>query len=707
MATPAFRNSSLPLADRVTDLVGRMTLDEKISLMTNASPAVERLGVDYFAWYGECLHGLVLTGEATVFPVAIALAATFDTDLIRRVADAIASEARGKYNDPAWRRPGRGRIGLTFWTPVINILRDPRWGRAQETYGEDPYLTSAIGVAFVEGLQGNDPKLLKAAACAKHMAVHNGPERLRIGFDAVVSPKDLNETYLPAFQALVDANVQLVMATYNAVNGEPCGTSKTLLRDILREQLGYDGCISSDGGSLSAPHNVYKVAADAVETAAMCIKAGLDIELGNCAFPQLAEAIKRGLIDESEIDVALGRILAVRFRLGEFDDPAEVPWSTISSDVIRCDEHLALTRESAAKSVILLKNNGILPLPADTDTVLVAGPNAGDVQVLLGAFYRGISPNMQTIVEGIVAEAPKGTVVTHMQGCFLHKPNDYPSKWVFGLADWADAVVAVVGLSPLLEGEGGECIGTTDGGDREAIELPPNQIEFLRDMKARGKPLIVVVTGGAPVAMPEVHEMADALLFAWYPGEQGGGAVGSILFGHESPSGRLPATFPMSTDLLPDYTDYRLTNRTYRYMTDEPLYPFGYGLSYTTFEYGAVQLSADQIASGDTVQADVTVTNTGACEAEEVVQLYITDDEASVVVPRSSLRDFQRIRLAPGASGQVRFEVTPVMLALVNDEGKHVLEPGSFTLTIGGSSPSTRNAPLGAAELVTAKLVVT
>ncbi len=707
MDTPAFRNSSLPLADRITDLVGRMTLDEKISLMTNESPAIERLGIDYFAWYGECVHGLVLTGEATVFPVAIALAATFDTDLVRRVADAIASEARGKYNDPAWRRPGRGRVGLAFWTPVINILRDPRWGRAQETYGEDPYLTGAIGAAFVEGLQGDDPKLVKAAACAKHLAVHNGPESLRIGFDAVVSAKDLNETSLPAFETIADSMGQLVRATYNAVNGEPCCTSTALLRDTLRGQLGFDGCITSDGGSLSAPHGVYKVAADAVETAAMAIKAGLDFEIGSCAYPQLAEAIERGLIDESEIDVALGRILTVRFRLGEFDDPAEVPWSSISSDVIRCDEHLALARESAVKSVVLLKNNGVLPLPADTDTVLVAGPNAADIQVLLGAFYRGISPQMQTIVEGIVAEAPKGAVITHSQGCFLHKPNDFASTWVFGLAEWADAVVAVVGLSPLLEGEAGEAIGSADGSDREAIELPPNQIEFLRDMKAKGKPLIVVVTGGSPVAMPEVHELADALLFAWYPGEQGGGAVGSILFGHESPSGRLPATFPMSTDQLPDYADYRLTNRTYRYMTDEPLYPFGYGLSYTTFEYGPVQLSADQIASGDTVQASVTVTNTGACESEEVVQLYVTDDEASVVVPRSSLRDFKRVRLAPGESQQVRFEITQATLALVNDEGKHVVEPGSFTLTIGGSSPSTRNAALGAAELVTAKLVVT
>ena len=313
---------------------------------------------------------------------------------------------------------------------------------------------------------------------------------------------------------------------------------------------------------------------------------------------------------------------------------------------------------------------------------------------------------MQTIVEGIVAEAPKGTVVTHMQGCFLNKSNDFPSTWVFGLSEWADVVIAVVGSSPLLEGEGGECIGSPDGCDREAIELPPNQMDFLRKMKAEGKPLVVIVTAGSPIALTEVHELADAVLLAWFPGEQGGGAVGSIIFGHESPSGRLPATFPMSTEQLPDYADYRLTNRTYRYMTEEPLYPFGYGLSYTTFEYGSIRLSAAQIASGDTVQASVTVTNTGACESDEVVQLYITDDEASVVVPNSSLRDFKRIRLAPGASAEVRFDITPAMLALVNDEGEHVLEPGSFTISIGGSSPSTRNAALGAAAPATATLVV-
>jgi beta-glucosidase len=694
-----YRNPSLTISQRVEDLLSRMTLEEKVSQLQSNSPAIKRLGIDAYPWFGECLHGLVHTGRATVFPAALALAATFDADLIRQVGDAIASEARAKHHDKAWYKASGPRVGLNFWTPVVNLLRDGRWGRAQETYGEDPYLSGAIGGALVRGLQGSHPRYMKVAACAKHFAVHSGPERIRGDFNAVIPPKDLRETYLPAFKMLVDAGVETVMGAYNRLNGEACCGSKTLLTDILRRQWGFDGHVVSDGGALHGLHGNHKVTADEMGSAVMGVKAGCDMD--NSAPPlyrHLPEALEKGLVSAADIDACVRRVLATRFKLGMFDDPARVPYTKIKPSVIGSPKHIRLARQSALESIVMLKNNGALPLKPSAKTVFVTGPNAADVQVLLGNFYRGVTPNAVTVLEGVVAQAPEGVAVTHMQGCYTERPNVFPSNWAFGLAEWADALVAVVGISPLMEGESGECIGAKDGGDRDEhdLGLPPHQIEFVRRLAGMKKPLIVVVTGGSPISMPEIHELADAVLFAWYPGEQGGTAVGDIIFGHESPSGRLPVTFPKSVEQLPPFADYSMRGRTYRYMTEEPLYPFGFGLSFARFKYGKMQLTPRRVRAGESAWAEVVVTNAGPCVADEVVQLYITDDVASTTTPLSALKGIQRIRLAPKKSARVRFEITPEMMMLVNDTGESVLEPGAFTVTIGGSSPGQRSHELGA-----------
>jgi len=701
---PRWRNPDRPPEERIHDLISRMTLEEKISQLTTNPAAVDRIGLHAFRWGGECLHGLCNSGRATQFPMPIGMAATFDPKLIERVAEAVSDEARAKYHDPDW---GTTRNAtLTFYTPVINILRDPRWGRAQETYGEDPYLTAVMGAAFVRGLQGNDSTYLKVAACAKHLGVHSGPEPLRHEFNAEVSRRDLAETYLSAFEALVEAGVAMVMATYNRVNGEHCCASTLMIGEFLRGSFGFEGLVLSDGGALGSLHTTHKITKDAVETAGLCLRNGCDLEIGRHAYPFAAQAIQRGLITEDDIDRALAKILNVRLRVGDLDPIERIPYANISRKVIQSPKHLRLARQTAVESLVLLKNNGVLPL-RDVKTVLCTGPNAADIQVLLGNFYRGVSKDLRTVLEGVVAVAPEGTIVTHMQGCFLTHPNVYPSTWTFGLSEWADVVVAVVGYSPLMEGEQGECIGAPDGGDKSSIALPPNQLEFLRYMKESGKPLVVVVTGGCPLELEEVHELADAVLMAWYPGEQGGMAVGDILFGHKSPSGKLPATFPKKLEHLPAYVDYAMAGRTYRYMGQEPMYPFGFGLSYTTFAYSDLTLACTRLPIGQSSTARVNVTNTGERRGEEVVQLYIRREETGSRGPRWALRGFKRIALKPGQNKTVTFRISPEMMSAYDETGAKVLEPGTFTVWIGGSSPVSRAQALGAPPLERAQFVVT
>jgi len=693
-----YRNPSAPIDARVADLISRMTSEEKVSQMLYNSPAIERLNVPEYNWWNECLHGVARAGRATIFPQAIGLAATFDEDLIYRVSTAISDEARAMHH--AAIRNGR-RLqygGLTFWTPNINIFRDPRWGRGQETYGEDPYLTSVLGAAFVRGLQGNNPKYLKAAACAKHYAVHSGPEADRHVFNAQVSPKDMYETYLPAFKALVDAGVEAVMCAYNRTNDEPCCGSKTLLGEILREQWGFKGHIVSDCWALADFHKGHKVTSSSVESAALAINSGVNLNCGD-TFPYLVEAVNRGLVTEETIDKSLAILLRTRFKLGLFDPPQRNPYSSISPSVIRCRKQQLLAREAAVKSIVMLKNNNnILPLKKDLRFLYVTGPCATSIEVLMGN-YHGVSNEMVTILEGITGKLKSGSFIQYNQGFLMDRENVNPIDWASGTAREADATVVVMGISNVLEGEEGASIASPHKGDREDIGLPAHQVNWLRRLrKGNDKPIIVVLTGGSPFAMPEVHELADAILFAWYPGEQGGNAVADVIFGDESPTGRLPVTFPKSTDQLPPYDEYSMTGRTYRYMAQEPLYPFGFGLNYTRFEYGNMRLSTTKIRQGDSLRARVTLRNVGEYFGEEVVQLYLTDLEASVETPVCALKGFQRIRLQPGQQRTVLFTITPEMMSIVDQSGNSILEPGQFMITIGGCSPGNRGIDLGAPE---------
>ncbi|HEV8247837.1 MAG TPA: glycoside hydrolase family 3 N-terminal domain-containing protein [Polyangiaceae bacterium] len=675
--------------------------------MLSTWKGVPRLGVPAYNWGGECLHGLVHSGRATVFPQAIGLAATFDTELVQRIADAIASEARAKYHDPVWHAADGPRLGLNFWTPNINLFRDPRWGRGQETYGEDPYLTGAIGAALVRGLQGDHPRYWKVAACAKHFAVHSGPELLRAQFDARVSAKELAETYLPAFEALVREDVAFVMSAYNRVNGEPCSGSPALLQKTLRERWGFKGAVVSDAGAIDSFHRAHKVTKDKVASAVLALSAGCDMEIADKGcYSELDVAVERGLVSEGQIDTALSRVFSVLFKLGVFDDSKKVPFSRYRSDVIQSKEHIALARKAALHSAVLLKNDGVLPFSRKYQTIAVSGPNLGDVDVLLGNFYRGVSARLVTFLEGIVQAAPEGTVIKTLKGCNVERPNIFDSSWHLGLAETSDAVVAVIGVSPLMEGESGECISVATGGDRDTVLLPPHQIDFLRGLKRTNKPLVAVVTGGSPIAMPEVHELCDAVLWVGYPGEQGGAALGDILFGKENPSGRLPMTFPRSESQLPDFADYRMKGRTYRYMTEEPLYPFGFGLSFTRFSYGALKLSKKQVKQGKSLKAKVRVENAGKVSGEEVVQVYLTADGSPDPSPLWSLKAFTRVRLRPGRWATVEINVTPEMMSVVNEEGERVVRPGTYTLRIGGSSPGERSQELGAPKMAKASFSV-
>lgn len=694
---PPYLDPERPIEARARDLVSRLTLDEKIGQMVHNAPGIPRLGIPAYDWWNECLHGVGRAGRATVFPQAIGLAATFDTDLIHRVATAISDEARAKHHTSA-RLDRRDRYrGLTFWSPNINIFRDPRWGRGQETYGEDPFLTASIGTAFVRGLQGDDPRYLKVAAGAKHFAVHSGPEGDRHHFDAVVSPKDLEETYLPAFEALVAANVETVMCSYNRVDGAPACGSQELLQKILRERWGFKGHIVSDCWAIRDFDEHHKVTADNAESAAMALEAGVNLNCGN-SFPSLAEAVERGLVTEAEIDASLATLLATRFRLGLFDPEEMNPYAAIPIDVVASAEHRALARAAARESLVLLKNKGgLLPLDRNLAKIYVTGPLAADAAVLMGN-YNGVSEDLATILEGIVGAAGPATMVSHRQGALLDRTNLNPNDWFTGVAADADVTIAVMGISNLLEGEEGAAIASPGLGDRFDIRLPENQLAFLQKLRGVAPKLVVVLLGGSPIAIPEVQEMADAVLFAWYPGEEGGRAVADVLFGDASPSGRLPITFPKSLDDLPPYEDYAMAGRTYRYMTTEPLYPFGFGLSFTRFAYGAIELDRATLRAGESLTARVRVSNVGDRASEEVVQVYLTDLEASVDVPQASLVGFGRLSLAPGESGIFEITLEPKAMELVDEQGQRVLESGSFALTIGGASPGKRAVALGAPE---------
>tara|TARA_B100000686_G_scaffold342080_1_gene420552 strand:- start:96 stop:2303 length:2208 start_codon:yes stop_codon:yes gene_type:complete len=690
-----FYDTDLSMDERIDDLISRLTLEEKAQQMLNASPAIERLGIPAYDWWNEALHGLGRSGVATVFPQAIGMGATFDDDLILKVSTAISDEARANFNNAVKHGYHRKYGGLTFWTPNVNIFRDPRWGRGQETYGEDPYLTSKLGEAFVKGLQGDNDKYLKTAAAAKHYAVHSGPEKLRHEFNADVSEKDLWETYLPAFKTLVDANVETIMCAYNSTNGEPCCANNRLINDILRDKWGFNGHVVSDCWALQDFVSGHDIVESPEAAAALAVEVGIELNCGD-TYNFLAKAVEDGLVSEELVDKRLHKLLETRFKLGLFDPEESNPYNKIGVEVMNSDEHRALARETARKSIVLLKNDGVLPLKNNLSKYFITGPNATNIEVLLGN-YHGVNTDLVTVLEGIAKAIKPESQLQYRMGTRLNLPNENPQDWASPNAGNSDATFVVMGISGLLEGEEGESIASPTFGDRMDYNLPQNQIEYLQKVSeaAEDRPVIAIVTGGSPMNLTEVHKLADAVLLVWYPGEEGGNAIADIIFGKHSPSGRLPITFPMNIEDLPAYEDYTMEGRTYKYMDVVPMYPFGYGLSYTDFEYSEIKLSRDKIKKNESVEASIKVTNTGDFEADEVVQVYLKDVKASSRVPNFELVAFKNIHLKGGESKELTFEITPEMLSFIDDNGKEKLEKGAFEIYIGGSSPLKRNEELG------------
>lgn len=711
-----FYYTSLSVDERVADLISRLSLEEKAAQMMNSTPAIERLNIPPYDYWNEALHGVGRASAATVFPQAIGIGATFDADLAYRISNAISDEARALYNATSEKGNFNRYNGLTFWTPNINIFRDPRWGRGQETYGEDPYLMSLIGVAFVKGLQGDDPDHLKTAACAKHFAVHSGPEQVRHEFNATATLKDMYETYLPAFEALVNENVEAVMCAYNSTNGEPCCTNKYLLDEVLKQKWNFDGHILSDCAALvdlyvAKGQGGHGTAPSKAGAAAMAVKSRVSLNCGD-TYSALPEAVEQGLITEAEIDEQLALLLKTRFKLGLFDPKGSNTYDALSLDVVNSEEHRALARETAQKSIVLLKNNGILPLKKDLPKYFLTGPNATSTEVLLGNYY-GINSNMVTILEGISEAISPTSQLQYRQGAMLNKDSRNPINYATGNAANSDVTLVVLGLSSTLQGEEGDSIDSDTAGDRLDYGLPPNQIQYLEDLREMAdrnpedrKPLIAIVTGGSPVDLARVQELADAVLFVWYPGEEGGTAIADVLFGDVSPSGRLPITFPKSLDQLPAYEDYSMEGRTYKYMNEEPMYPFGFGLNYTQFEYSDAVVNKTEVTKEESLSLEVTVTNTGKVKSDEVVQVYISDLEASVRVPNFQFINTKRVTLEPGASEKIKFEVKPENFQLVLEDGSKTIEPGAFRLYVGGASPMKRSAALGAPKMAEIEFAV-
>jgi len=831
-----FQNPSLSFEERADDLLGRMTLQEKIDQLNYESKAVSRLNVPEYNWWNECLHGVARSGIATVYPQAIGLASTWNTDLMNKVAVSISDEGRAKYHDYIKKNKRGIYQGITFWTPNINIFRDPRWGRGMETYGEDPFLTSQMGVNFINGIQGDDSKYYKAIATAKHFAVHNGPESSRHSFNAKVSEHDLRNTYLPAFERTVkDAHVASVMCAYNRLNDLPCCGSSPLLQNILRDEWGFKGYVVSDCWALvdfyeKGHHEVVQTPAEA---AAMAFKAGTDVNCGMVS-PYLADAVEQGLISEEEINVAVRRLLLARLKMGMFDPDEMVPFSSIPYAVVDSKEHQELALNAARESMVLLKNEkNALPLSKDLKKVAVIGPNANDVEVLL-ANYNGIPSHPVTPLEGIKQKLPNAEVMyalgcEHAEKLPTLKPipasalftdeslnthglnatfydniewtgepkysrvdslvdyywwdkapyedldgDNFSARWTgyvvapetgeyaiggegfhhfelqlddsliarnhdihhsnknysflkleagkaykidlkfydihgdanvgllwstprknyeqeaLAIAKSADVVLLFMGLSPRLEGEEMPVhVEGFSGGDRIRIDLPDFQQNFIKKIHALGKPTVLIMLNGSAVAINWEKEHIPAILEAWYPGQAAGIAIADILFGDYNPAGRLPLTFYKSVNDIPAFEDYDMDGFTYRYFKGEPLFPFGYGLSYTTFEYGAPQLSATDLdAKGESaITVSVEVKNTGAIAGQEVVQLYIADKSSSDPRPIKDLRGFQRIYLNAGESKKIDFEITTKELAYWNIvQQAYVPTVGTYDILIGSSS---------------------
>ena len=696
-----WKDPSQPMDARVKDLVRRLSLAEKVQQMRNAAPAIPRLGVPAYNYWNECLHGVARAGVATVFPQAIGMAATWDTSLIHEEADVIATEARAKNNHYREEHNGDSAqyYGLTFWTPNINIFRDPRWGRGQETYGEDPFLTARLGVAFIRGLQGDDLKYVKAMACAKHFAVHSGPEPERHRFDADPPERDFYETYLPHFEAAVrEGHVGAVMGAYNSVYGKPACASPVLLAELLRQHWGFDGHVVSDCGAIYDIYGNHQFAATPEEAAADAVKAGDDLCCG-VDYNSLTRAVSKRLITEAEIDIALSRVLKARFQLGLFDPSAMVPYARIPYSENNTPEHAALALKVARESMVLLKNDGLLPLDrARIKRLAVIGANADSVPVLLGN-YNGEPANPVTILDGIRSVAGTNIEVSYEPGCPLALHTNAVGEvsaeaWTKAIAatEAADAAIFVGGISPRLEGE--EMHVDYDGfsgGDRTRIELPPVQEDLLKTLKATGKPIVFVNCSGCAMAIPWESTNLPAILQAWYPGEAGGRAVAEVLFGDVNPAGRLPVTFYRATADLPPFEDYSMSNRTYRYFNGRPLFAFGHGLSYTKFDYSNPGLDEPFYSPGGTVKLSFTVRNVGGRAGDEVAQVYFRHVRSAVPQPTLALCGFVRVPLEPRQRVNLTVNI-PVERFRYWDtaQKRYVVEPGNYELMIGAGSDDIR-----------------
>jgi len=671
-----------------------MTVEEAASQLRYDAPAIERLGVPAYNWWNEALHGVARAGTATSYPQAIGLAASFDPQLVEALGNVSATEGRAKYNASV--RHGDRDIykGLTFWSPNVNIFRDPRWGRGHETYGEDPYLTAALGKAYVKGLQGSG-EVMKSAACAKHFAVHSGPEALRHHFNAVASAKDMAETYLPAFKALVqEAGVEAVMGAYNRTNGEPCCGSKTLLKDILRDEWGFEGHIVSDCWAIRDFHENHQVTDTPEESAAMALANGCDVNCGN-TYIYMMKAYEKGLVTEQQIRQAAERLFTARYMLGIMEGSE---YDAIPYTAVECPEHIAWARQAEEKCCVLLKNDGVLPLDTSKiKTLAVIGPNANSRSALVGN-YHGTSSRYITVLEGIQDAAGDEIRVLYAQGCHLFRDREEPLGQsedrlaeALEVAELADAVVLIVGLDETLEGEEGDTGNAAASGDKLDLLLPESQRKLMDAVMKAGKPTVICLMAGSAIDLQAAGEAANAVLLTWYPGARGGKTVADMLLGKVSPSGKLPLTFYHNDQLalMPDFADYSMKGRTYRYFEHQPLYPFGYGLTYGD----AYVLGADAREEDGKLLVAAKVVNSGQRQVEDVVQVYV-QNEGSPNAPRNPrLCAFRRISIPAGETVEAFLEIKPENLLVVNDKGEWIAE-GRPVLYVGMSQPDERSCEL-------------
>lgn len=686
-----YKNQQLTLDKRVEDLLKQLTTEEKISLLGFESKAVKRLDIPQYNWWNESLHGVARAGKATVFPQAIGMAASFNDQLLNEVASAISTEARAKNNMAVAKDRRLQYMGLNFWSPNINIFRDPRWGRGQETYGEDPFLTGKMGTAYVQGLQGTDSKYMKTAACAKHFAVHSGPEKNRHSIDVIVDEKDLRETYLYAFKKLVDANVETVMCAYNRVNSEPCCTGRTLLTDILRKEWKFGGHVVTDCWALQDIYESHKTLPNSVTVAAAAIKGGVNMDCSGLLQKDAINALNQKLITKKDIDNALAPTLRTQFKLGFYDKSEDNPYRKYGIDSIANTYHRNLSRKMAEQSMVLLKNGPVgeqqtklLPLKKENyKSMVVVGPNAASLDALLGN-YHGITDKAVNFVEGIAGAVDPDTRVEYDMGCDFTDTTNFGGVWA---ASMADLTIAVIGFTPVYEGEEGDAFLADGKGDRKNMDLPASHIAYIKALRKGTKtPLVAVVTGGSAVDISAIEPYVDAIVFAWYPGEQGGTALANLLFGKVSPSGHLPISFYKSFSDLPDYNSYAMAGRTYRYFDKEVQYPFGFGLSYTTFGYNWVEKPQAVSTTAKKVSMQIKIANTGQYDADEVAQLYVEYPNIGRM-PIKELKAFKRVSIAKGGSKTIALEIPLEELQKWDETQKQFkVYEGTYKLKIGSNS---------------------